>query len=145
MNNKFSKKASQKKNQVSVIIPCYNQGQFLDEAVESVLNQTFDDFEIIVVNDGSSDRTLDILKETFKLEPVERSYDRIAPHVEIRSIFGTPLLPRLLVVDKENGGKADALNAVIGNAHALAYTSWDIYDAGLGNLPYPQVNYEELF
>ena len=37
---------------VSIVIPCYNQGQFIDEAVDSVLAQTFTDFEIIIVNDG---------------------------------------------------------------------------------------------
>lgn len=47
----------------SIIIPNYNQGQFLPEAIESALNQTYDDFEVIVVNDGSTDNSLEIARK----------------------------------------------------------------------------------
>ncbi len=45
-----------KLSKVSVIIPCFNQGQYVDEAVNSILKQTYQDFEIIIVNDGSTDQ-----------------------------------------------------------------------------------------
>ena len=48
---------------VSVIIPAYNAEEFLVETLESIVNQTLDDFEVIVVNDGSKDSTIDILRE----------------------------------------------------------------------------------
>jgi len=55
---------------ISVIIPCYNQGQFLDEAVDSVLSQTFQDFEIIVVNDGSTDPLTNELLADYRKDKV---------------------------------------------------------------------------
>ena len=51
---------------VSVIVPCYNQAQYLDEALQSILNQSFTDWECIVVNDGSKDNTEFISNEWIK-------------------------------------------------------------------------------
>ena len=50
-------------NKVSVVIPVYNSERFLNEAIESVLNQTYKNLEIITIDDGSTDNSLDILKK----------------------------------------------------------------------------------
>lgn len=59
---------------ISVIIPCYNQEKYIAECLDSVLAQTFDDFEAIVVNDGSKDNSLDIIKEYASKHPDKIRY-----------------------------------------------------------------------
>lgn len=99
---------------VSLIIPAYNEELTIVANIRAMLSLRYPDIEIIVINDGSSDRTLEVLVETFQLEPVERAYDLAVHHAPIRGLYASKLYPRLLVADKVNGkGKADASNAGI--------------------------------
>ena len=59
---------------ISVIVPCYNQAQYLDECLQSVLDQTYTDWECIIVNDGSPDHTEEIAKNGQKKIPASYTY-----------------------------------------------------------------------
>jgi cellulose synthase/poly-beta-1,6-N-acetylglucosamine synthase-like glycosyltransferase len=95
---------------VSVIIPAYNEGAVVLGAARSALDFDYFDHEVIVVNDGSRDDTLAVLIAEFDLRPHQVFYRRTLPTAEVRGIYRSARAPRLLVVDKANGGKADALN-----------------------------------
>lgn len=98
---------------VSIIAPAYNEESSIINSVNSLLNIKYSNFEVVVVNDGSKDSTLDKLIEYFKLkkDPVQRP--RYLKHNPIKAIYTSQRYPRLVVVDKVNGRKADALNAGI--------------------------------
>jgi cellulose synthase/poly-beta-1,6-N-acetylglucosamine synthase-like glycosyltransferase len=98
---------------IALLVPAFNEEETIVESVRSLLALRYASFEVIVVNDGSGDGTLDALVRGFDLAPVRRSWDDALPHKPIRGIYRNPAFPSLLVVDKDNGGKADALNAGI--------------------------------
>ncbi len=104
--------------QVAIIAPAYNEALTIVESVQALLALHYPDFEVIVVNDGSKDRTLDVMIEAFAVKPVQRYHDLAVQCRAIRGIYANPDIPRLIVVDKENGGKADAMNAGINVARA---------------------------
>jgi cellulose synthase/poly-beta-1,6-N-acetylglucosamine synthase-like glycosyltransferase len=96
---------------VSIIATAYNEQANIVESVRSLLMLHYPRFEVIVVNDGSTDRTLEILRESFTLRPVPRSFEYLVPCRPIRGAYESTVFPNLVVVDKENGGcKADATN-----------------------------------
>jgi cellulose synthase/poly-beta-1,6-N-acetylglucosamine synthase-like glycosyltransferase len=103
---------------IAIVAPAYNEALTIEESVRALLALHYPDFEVIVVNDGSKDQTLQVLVERFQVRPVERYHDLTLENRPIRGIYANPDIPRLLVIDKENGGKADAMNAGINVARA---------------------------
>ncbi|MFT5810688.1 MAG: cellulose synthase/poly-beta-1,6-N-acetylglucosamine synthase-like glycosyltransferase [Rubritalea sp.] len=98
---------------ISIVIPAYNEEVTIEGTVIATLGTQYPSFEVIVVNDGSKDSTLKVLIYQFQLKKTERFYETRLPHKEIRGIYTSSIYPKLVVVDKENGGRSDALNAGI--------------------------------
>lgn len=98
---------------ISVLVPAYNEETTIAATVRSVLQLTYPEFEIIVVNDGSRDGTLEVLQREFALLPFPEAYRVQLPTERVRGIYRSTTYPQLRVIDKDNGGKADSLNAGI--------------------------------
>ena len=99
---------------ISVIVPAYNESDSIITSVRAMLQVEYPDYEVIVVNDGSKDDTLQKLIDAFRLRPFPEAYRQRVPCKKVRGVYRSALYPTLRVIDKENGGsKADALNAGI--------------------------------
>ncbi len=98
---------------VSVLVPAYNEEATIAGSVRSMLQLNYPDYEVIVINDGSKDGTMDALRREFSLLPFPEAYWQRLPVQPVRCIYRSATHPSLRVIDKENGGKADALNAGI--------------------------------
>lgn len=97
---------------VTVIAPAHNEEASIRVAVRSLLELDYPELEIIVVNDGSRDRTLEELREEFRLRPVRMVYVPLSKSAPLRGLYRSAVDPRLVVLDKEAAGsKADAVNA----------------------------------
>jgi cellulose synthase/poly-beta-1,6-N-acetylglucosamine synthase-like glycosyltransferase len=110
---------------ISLISPAYNEEATLEEAVRSLLSLNYPDFEVLVCNDGSTDGTMEVLKEAFNLEKANRVPMGNIPTAAVRGTYRSRRYPNLWVVDKENGGKADALNAGINFCRSALFCAMD--------------------
>ena len=110
---------------VSLLVPAYNEGATIAESVRSMLQLEYPSFEIVVINDGSRDETLDVLKREFDLVPFPEAYRVAVPSKPVRTVYRSLRHPSLRVIDKENGGKADALNAGINAARSPLFCAVD--------------------
>ena len=97
---------------VTMIAPARNEESSIRIAVRNLLDLDYPELEVIVVNDGSADRTLEEMREEFHLRLVRAVYVPEMKSAAVRGLYRSGVDPRLLVIDKEPGGsKADAVNA----------------------------------
>lgn len=98
---------------VSIIVPAYNEEVGIIDSIHSLLSLRYPETEIIIVNDGSTDGTQQIVIDYFKMVPIDRKVRTGLATKKVIQLFQSTIHPNCLLVAKENGGKADALNVGI--------------------------------
>jgi cellulose synthase/poly-beta-1,6-N-acetylglucosamine synthase-like glycosyltransferase len=102
---------------ISIISPAFNEAGTIMRSISSLLSVDYPERELIIVNDGSGDETLEVLIHGLDLYRVPETPDKGLSTRMIRGIYRSRRYPDVRVIDKENGGKADALNAGVNAAH----------------------------
>lgn len=136
---------------VSIIIPCYNQAKYLPEALQSVLEQTYDNWECIIVNDGSPDNTDEVAKEwcardsRFKYLKKENGGLSSARNAGIKTSTGEFILP--LDADDKIGNQylAEGISVLINQPDvALVYCEAEFFGDKTGRWQLPEFTLEKL-
>jgi cellulose synthase/poly-beta-1,6-N-acetylglucosamine synthase-like glycosyltransferase len=95
---------------VSILAPAFNEEATIEDSVRSLLALYYPNLELVVVNDGSKDGTISVLERCFELTPIAQVLVPRVATKPVRRLYRSRTHPNLVVADKENGGKADALN-----------------------------------
>src|ERR1700758_5362556 len=97
---------------MTIIVPAHNEQKSIRVSVRKLLELDYPELQIVVVNDGSEDRTLEEMQQEFHLRPVRAIYVHNIKSAPLRGLYRSDTDPALVVVDKEAAGsKADAVNA----------------------------------
>jgi cellulose synthase/poly-beta-1,6-N-acetylglucosamine synthase-like glycosyltransferase len=110
---------------ITLIAPAYNEEATCVESVRSLLTLEYPEYDILVVNDGSKDGTIDRLTKAFNLIPADRIPTAELESTDVRQVLRSRRHPNLWVIDKENGGKADALNAGLNYCQTPLFCAMD--------------------
>lgn len=110
---------------VAILIPVHNEENVVLRSIRSALASEYPFFEVIVINDGSSDGTLQRVIDEFRLRKTYRVYRKHLASGPVRGFYYNHETPNLLVVDKERGGKSDALNCGINVCRSPYFCSVD--------------------
>lgn len=110
---------------VAILIPVHNEENVVLRSIRSALAADYPFFEVIVINDGSSDGTLKKVIDEFRLRKIDRVYRKFLATQRVNGFYYNLDTPHLLVVDKERGGKSDALNCGINVSRSPYFCSVD--------------------
>ncbi|MGH7657813.1 MAG: glycosyltransferase family 2 protein, partial [Gemmatimonadales bacterium] len=115
---------------ITMIVPAYNEEVTIVDTVTNLVHCDYPRFEVVVVNDGSADRTLEVLRQAFRLRRTDLAYRSAIGTAQVRATYEAtiPLPPQVtkgVVIDQENAGKADALNAGVNASTAPYFVSLD--------------------
>ena len=110
---------------ITLIAPAFNEEATCVEATRALLTLRYPEYEILVVNDGSRDATLARLTEAFALVPAVRAPMAAVPTKPVRAVLRSARHPALWVIDKENGGKSDALNVGLNHCRTPLFCALD--------------------
>lgn len=97
----------------TLIVPAYNEAKTCPEVIQSLLRLEYPDYEVVFVNDGSTDDTLEVLRDRYALQPAARFPTADIETAPVHGVYQSLTHPNLWVVDKDNGGRSDAINAGI--------------------------------
>ncbi|MGM7700272.1 glycosyltransferase family 2 protein [Pseudalkalibacillus sp. Hm43] len=104
----------EKEKGISILVPAFNEEKVIRQCLKGILHLNYTNFEAIFINDGSTDRTLEVLSQQLHLVPTSKKLPAVRiSHQEINEVYQSKQFPNIYCIDKKNGGKADALNAGI--------------------------------
>ncbi len=110
---------------VTLIAPAYNEEPTCVESTKALLTLSYPEYEILVINDGSKDNTLTTLINAFEMFPVKRARVSHIASANVNGIYRSSYHPNLWLIDKENGGKADALNTGLNYCRTPLFCAMD--------------------
>ncbi len=110
---------------ISIIVPCYNEDSIILDSIHSLLSLSYPVKQVIIVNDGSTDKTMQKLTETFDLVELPHIFPDTLSTQPVKQVFHSRSQTDLFVIDKERGGKGDALNAGINCSITPLYLAVD--------------------
>jgi len=113
---------------VTILAPAYNEGNTIIENIRSLMSIHYSDFDVVVINDGSKDDSLEKIIAHYQLEKVDFVVNYVIPTKPVRGVYKSTnkAYSKLIVIDKENGGKADSLNAGINISSKKYFAGIDV-------------------